>query len=111
MPILSAPSAAPSNLSGSAVNSTHISLSWEPPADDQINGRVRSYLISVREVETDTQFTLEAGLVQEYTIGSLHPYYLYECSVTAVTISPGPYTDVLAIRMEQDGKKVELYTY
>ncbi len=107
--VFPAPIGAPNNLDRTLVNSTHIGLSWEEPTANQINGRIRQYLISVHELETDTQFTLDAGLVQEYTIGSLHPYYNYEFSVAAVTIAPGPYTNSITIRTEQAGKEGQWY--
>ena len=34
----------------------------------------------------------------------LHPDYVYEWVVTAVTIGEGPYTNVSSIRMPEDGK-------
>ena len=88
-----------------SLNSTHIYLMWEPPPTSQINGVIREYRLNVTEDVT--------GLVYQYTItptsqhisvGPLHPYYFYHCSVGAVTVQPGPHTPLFTIRTEEDGE-------
>ena len=37
------------------------------------------------------------------TINSLHPYYRYQFTITAVTISSGPSTATFTVRTQQDG--------
>ena len=37
------------------------------------------------------------------TIGFLHPYYTYNCTVVAVTIGPGPFSTVITVRTAEDG--------
>ena len=84
------------------LSSTSISLSWiAPPLIDQ-NGIIREYRVTVTEVETD--------YVQELTstattliVSSLHPYYNYQCSVSAYTVSQGPYTDNITVQTFEDG--------
>ena len=91
------------------MNSTAISLSWEPPALSQQNGVIDFYNISITDATTTTQTSLEVS--SEHTqqvIASLHPYYLYEFKIAAGTISLGIYSSSLAIRTLQDGKKLLL---
>ena len=38
------------------------------------------------------------------TIGSLHAYYTYNCTVVAVTIGPGPFSTVITVRTAEDGR-------
>lgn len=49
------------------------------------------------------QYTTNAS-VQQITIGPLHPYYIYHCSVVAFTIEPGPYTSIFSIQTEEDSE-------
>lgn len=100
-----APSGPPQNFTGEVVNSTAISLSWEPPALSEQNGVINFYNISITDAITATQASFEVS--SEHTqkiITSLHPYYLYEFRVAAGTISLGVYSPSLAIRTLQDGK-------
>ena len=101
--LLSVPSAPPHNLSVIAVNSTTLTLSWDPPPSDQINGHIRHYIVIVTERETALEFQ-EQPTNTQVTIQSLHPYYTYTCRVAAVTTGPGPYTGNLTIQLPEDGK-------
>ena len=38
-----------------------------------------------------------------FTVQSLHPYYFYECSVGAHTVSTGPYSTPFIIQTPEDG--------
>lgn len=92
----------PSNSSGVALNSTHIVLMWDPPPIDQIHGDIQEYRITV--IETETGYTTEySANTTELIIGPLHPYYVYNCSVQAVTIEPGP-PIIIIVRTEEGGK-------
>lgn len=104
-----APSGPPQNFTGEVVNSTAISLSWEPPALDEQNGVIDFYNISITDTITTTQASFEVP--SEHTqqvITSLHPYYLYEFKVAAETISLGVYSSSLTIRTLQDGKEPQM---
>ena len=39
-----------------------------------------------------------------YSVGSLHPFYTYNISVSAVTVAAGPYTEPYTIRTLEDSK-------
>ena len=75
---------------------------WEPPPPEHHNGDIREYRINVTEVETGNKlrFTTEDT---EITVTDLHPYYRYVCTVTAVTISEGPYSANITARTHEAG--------
>ena len=88
-----------------ALNSTHIYIDWDPPPVDQHLGELREYRITVKELETLTSFQLSsAAAVTEATIGPLHPYYTYNCTILAVTVGEGPPSTVITVRTGEDGK-------
>ena len=99
---ISAPSEAPPNLSGHAVNSTTIALMWDAIALENQNGILRHYLVSVLELETGETDVYTAGATQ-LNISGLHPYYTYTCMVAAVTIRIGPFSQSVSIITPQDG--------
>ena len=100
--LLSAPSEAPANLSGYAVNSTTIALMWDAIALENQNGLLHYYLVSVLELDTGEIDTYTAGATQ-LNIPGLHPYYTYTCKVAAVTIRIGPFSQSVSIITPQDG--------
>lgn len=76
---------------------------WEPPPPEHHNGEIREYRINVTEVETGNmlQYTTEDT---EIIITDLHPYYRYVCTVTAVTVSEGPYSANITARTHEAGE-------
>lgn len=107
-----APIGIPSNTSGIALNSTHIYIDWDPPPVDQHLGELREYRITVNELETLTSFQLSsAPAVTEATIGPLHPYYTYSCTILAVTIGEGPPSTVITVRTAEDGKMTHTHLH
>ena len=99
----SAPSSSPEKVTSGTVTSTSIILSWQPPPLESQNGIIRSYEIILVELETGTTFlynTTETTI----TISSLHPYYVYEYRVAAVTVATGPFSDPLSVQTLPAGK-------
>ena len=96
-----APDSHPSITTGRALNSTHIYLTWEPPEDP--NGDIREYRVNVTEEETGRMFQVTTNTTS-IIIGSLHPYYTYNCIVVAVTIAPGPFSTVITVITDEDGR-------
>ena len=94
----SAPSAAPTNLNGYAIDHTSLYFEWEPPPLHQQNGFVVRYLVNVTERETGLMFQ-QNTTQQNITLMSLHPDYIYECSVGAVTVAEGPFSPLFQIRV------------
>jgi len=97
------PTAAPQNLSHTAVNSTSVDLSWSPPPTEHHNGIIRRYIVRVVVEDTGEMFSL-SSTHQQITVGSLHPYYIYHFSVSAVTVGPGPYSQPHTVQTLPDGK-------
>ena len=91
---------APDNVTVSAINATTIYLSWNGVVTSV--GIIRDYVIRVSEVNT--------GLVMNYQTSltsiaiSVHPDYVYSCSVSAFTVAAGPFSNVVTIKTPQDGK-------
>ena len=100
---ITAPSEAPLNLAGHAVNSTTIALWWDTIAVENQNGIIRHYLVSVMEVETD-ELDVYTAVGTQLNISGLHPYYTYTCVVAAVTNSVGPFSRNISIITPQGGK-------
>ncbi len=100
-----APTAEPLGVSGSSLTSESISLSWDPPPFDEQNGRIRQYLINVTELETGASF-LQTSSGTEFTVYSLHPNYVYEFTVAAVTVGAGPPSPPILIQTNEDGNNV-----
>ena len=96
----SAPASPPTNITGRAVDSTTIVLTWSPPQPRYQNGIIRNYTISVNEQNTGRQFSLVSDDTHE-TLSSLHPSYIYLISISAVTIGGGPYSTQIAIQTEE----------
>ena len=103
--VCTAPGSEPSNTTGTALNSTHIYLTWDPPPPEDINGVIREYRINVTEGETGLllQYTTNPD-TRELVVGPLHPYYTYHCTVGAYTIEVGPYTAIITVQTDEAGK-------
>lgn len=97
-----APSSSPVGSSASAVNSTSFILSWNPLSTANSNGITRLYIVFITELETGSVWTYST-LTTELHVQLLHPYYSYNCSVSAVTITAGPYSSPITILTEIDG--------
>ena len=97
-----APTHVPRNITEVFLGPTSFILTWDPPPEEHHNGEIREYRINVTEVETTRQlrFTTEDT---EITIRNLHPFYRYACTVTAVTVSEGPYSANITARTHEDG--------
>ena len=99
------PSAPPDDVTGEALSSTSIVLSWQPPAPEMQNGIIRLYNVTVWESNTGNIF-ISSTVYTNITVSPLHPFYTYHCSVAAVTIGIGPFSDAKEIQTLPDGKIV-----
>lgn len=85
------PTGVPQNVQVVSVSSTSIRISWEPPQSDQQNGVIYSYHLSITEVETGAVLSFKTVPTDNlFVVNSLHPFYLYNCSIAAFTIGLGP---------------------
>ena len=111
---LTVPGGPPENFTVEAISSTRIRLTWQPPAHEVQNGRIRLFTVSVSEVQTNTTYshTLYSQPSENFTLQleSLHPFYEYVCFVAAVTIGPGPYTSPLIVRTFEDGEYLPFFS-
>ena len=101
-PYCTDPTAPPSNLTISEVGSTYVELRWNAPHSSEHNGIIRFYTVIVSEVETNRSFSLNSISTQT-TVTNLHPFYLYNFTVAAVTVASGPYSVQQSIRTLEDG--------
>ena len=98
-----APSSPPTNVHFDNVTSTSFTLFWTAPPPESHNGFIRHY--TVHCLEHDTEQTLQSiSYSTERVVDSLHPFYSYTCSVSAVTVIDGPSSDNVTILTSQDGK-------
>ena len=70
---------------------------------DLQNGLVRSYHITIRrsqEGDGERNFTTTATTL---LVEGLHPFYMYECEVAAVTVGAGP-SAMVTTQLPQDSK-------
>ena len=66
--------------------------------------------MNVSEVETGSGIelsTTDTNIIISY----LHPFYHYECNVSAVTIGAGPYTLPITIQTQQAGMYTNASTF
>ena len=78
-------------------------MSWNDPPLAEQNGLIRQYLISINELDTGNVYTY-SSLTNEFNAMFLHPYYYYNCSVSAVTVASGPFSYSVSIQTAIDGK-------
>ena len=97
------PSDSPQAVRHTAVTSTSVNLSWFPPSTEHHNGVIRNYTVRVVVQDTGEIFTHSTDQLS-ITVESLHPYYTYNFSVSAVTITPGPYSVPLIVQTLPDSK-------
>ena len=97
------PSGPPQNVSGLSINSTAIMLSWSAPQFEDQNGAIRHYIINMTELETGSEFgAITTQMV--ITFSFLHPFYMYVCTVYAVTIGAGPGAEPVSVTTMEDSK-------
>ena len=103
-----APSHGPTSFRGVTLSSSSIQLEWEPPPPQYWNGIIVSYVVLCTESGSE-------GVLKEYittttniTINELHPFYTYNCSVSAVTVDQGPFSSIVSITTFEDGKPITI---
>ena len=99
----SAPSAPPEELVAASISSTSFVLSWSPPPISQQNGIIREYRVNITEIQTGLSIILNSTSTSVSAL-SLHPYYTYECTVSAYTVGGGPYSEVFTVTTSEDGR-------
>ena len=78
-----------------------------PPAIDH-NGIITYYVVKLHEIETDIVWTFFA-VDEDISIGSLHPFYYYDCTVAASTSAgTGPRSTAIRVQMDEAGQHLHL---
>lgn len=70
--------------------------------DEDINGEVTGYIVSVTVDDTAESFTVNTTATN-VSVTQLHPFYTHRCSVTCVTVAEGPYSEPISVKTLQDG--------
>ena len=78
-------------MGGVAQSPTVLLFTWSPPPLVDINGIILYYVVELRETETGQRWTFIA-LGDDLRVGSLHPYFTYQCEVAAHTVGRGPFS-------------------
>ena len=91
------------NVTGQVVDSTTVSLSWDPPLPENQNGVIRKYIIAATEADTGNEYTWES-ISTNIDIYTLHPFYTYQFTVAAYTIQRGPFSYIITLQTPEDGK-------
>lgn len=85
------------------VTSIGFVLSWNYPPEEDWNGQIRHFLVNITEENTGLQYHL-ITTSNTIEINSLHPFYTYLCSVSAVTVSHGPYSTPVPVTTMSAGE-------
>ena len=98
------PSGPPENVQVATISSTSIKLLWDPPIPQDQNGIIQAYNITLTEAETGRLLNFQEEVTLSFlVVNFLHPYYTYQCRISAVTIGPGP-AAYINVTTHQDGK-------
>ena len=107
--VFAVPSGTPTNVRVAAISSTSIRLTWEPPQPEDQNGVIQAYNITITEVLTGRMmYFREGGMDSTLIVNFLHPYYTYQCSISAETIGSGPAENISVIT-HQGGEYTIIY--
>lgn len=57
-----------------------------------------------RQLQSGSSVVINVGLVLNYTVRNLDKWARYEMKLRAVTVAPGPFSDKVIVRTDEDGK-------
>ena len=93
------PSGSPQDIQAEAQDSRSLLLSWSPPPAEERNGDIVGYRVNLTEEETG-HTTHHLTTQPLLSLDSLHPFYSYSYTLTALTaLGPGPYSTPASIQM------------
>lgn len=98
-----APTGPPQSLTVSVTSSTAALLQWAPPTNDLTNGVIQYYQIEFYNSDLDLLNKINVSQQTSYLLTDLHPFYIYSCTINAVTTGPGPSTTNITFQMFEDG--------
>ncbi len=85
------------------MTATNIHLSWAPPPEGTHQGVIRSYKLNVTELATDVKFSNDTENTQ-FVLDSLHPFYIYEIIIIAVTVEEGSNYTTVVVQTSEAGR-------
>ena len=87
------------------LSATAISFTWGPPLPQYHNGIIRRYLLVLNSEELETNIRVYSTDTN-ITVTNLHPYTLYECTISAETVMIGAESDIELARTHEAGIQV-----
>ena len=103
------PIGVPRNVNVTITSPTTVTVTWNSPVLQHQNGIIQYYVIRISSVETGLTNTHTTELTT-FTFSELHPFYTYNCKVSAVTIGSGPSVNI-SFTTPQDGKNSGALNY
>lgn len=98
------PSRAPTSVAVVVLNSTTLSVSWQPLDPQFHNGILQYYTLQIVELVTSSVIEVNENLTH-IVVSSLHPYYDYNLAVAAVTVvGTGPFSTPLTTTTAEDSE-------
>ena len=97
-----APVAAPVSLMIGSTTSTSTTLSWSPPPQHLLNGVLRHFVINIQEVDSGRNNSM-TSIDTQFVLSGLHPFYIYNFAVCAVTVDTGPCAYFEPVQLPEDG--------
>jgi receptor-type tyrosine-protein phosphatase Q len=95
-----APDGVPTNVTAIPLTSTSILLTWSPPLMIEQNGLIRNYKVSVSNNDKGTLIMEETSQLS-IQVDDLDIFTLYYCSISAVTIQEGEYTEPISVTTKE----------
>ena len=86
-----APSAAPENITATAITATQILVSWDPPPPEHRNGPILAYNFTATDASTGLVVSSAILQTRSSLVSSLRPFTLYNFTLSARTsVGYGP---------------------
>ena len=102
--LILAPTASPESFNAVSGSPTSATISWQPPAADEINGVIIQYIINVTIVGSGETFLLYSTTTT-LNVTNLLPFTTYRCVIAAVTSAGiGPFGSELVLNTPQSCK-------
>ena len=99
------PVGSPEITAATAVDPMTIQVSWNPPRPDEQNGIIGYYIVNVTGTHPRMGESFQQNCYSvSCNITHLYPYQTYQLTVSAVTIGPGPYSEVYTVTTLEAGK-------
>ena len=99
------PVGSPEITAATAVDPMTIQASWNPPRPDEQNGIIGYYIVNVTGTHPRMGESFQQNCYSvSCNITHLYPYQTYQLTVSAITIGPGPYSEVYTVTTLEAGK-------